>query len=243
VGPRRRDAGGFWHRSFSHLYAAQSHADRHTVETNLDSLRILGIEPVQTDKRVVLIPGTVAEQYVERQLNEAQIGVGKFIHVHPASRWLFKCWPAERVAALCDALVRKGWPVVLTSAPEAREMALVASVRAATSMPTIDFSGQLTLKQLAALSARARMFVGVDSAPMHIAAAMDIPTAGIFGPSGDREWGPWDNSGANRHRVVASLTHDCRPCGRAGCNDSKISECLTTLSVDQVLATCEELLT
>jgi heptosyltransferase-3 len=242
VGPCRRDAGGFWHRSFSYLYASQSHADRHTVETNLDSLRTLGIAPVQSDKRVVLVPGPAAEQHVEQWLHDVQLGTGKFIHVHPASRWLFKCWPAERVAALCDALSAKGWPVVLTSAPDAREMALIASVRAAAAEPVIDFSGQLSLKQLAAMSARARLFVGVDSAPMHIAAAMDTPTVGIFGPSGDREWGPWDNSGGHRHRVVASLAHNCRPCGRAGCNDSKISECLTDLPVDQVLATCEEML-
>jgi ADP-heptose:LPS heptosyltransferase len=116
------------------------------------------------------------------------------------------------------------------------------SVRAATSQPVVDFSGQLRLKQLAALSAQVRLFVGVDSAPMHIAVAMDTPMGGIFGPSGDREWGPWENAGANRHRVVASLTHDCRPCGRVGCNDSKFGECLTNLPVDQVLATCEEML-
>ena len=73
---------------------------------------------------------------------------------------------------------------------------------------------------------------------MHIAAAMGAPTIGIFGPSGDREWGPW---GAG-NRVVASLTHECRPCGRAGCNDSKISDCLVTLPVAQVLAACEDLL-
>jgi heptosyltransferase-3 len=105
-------------------------------------------------------------------------------------------------------------------------------------VPTFDLSGQLSLKELAALAARARLFVGVDSAPMHIAAAMGTPTVAIFGPSGDREWGPWQT----QSRVVTSLIHECRPCGRAGCNDSKISECLTTLPVAQVLAACEELL-
>jgi heptosyltransferase-3 len=114
----------------------------------------------------------------------------------------------------------------------------VAAVRAATHAPVVDLSGLLSLKELAALTARARLFVGVDSAPMHIAAAMGTPVVAIFGPSGDREWGPWGTA----NRVVASATHDCRPCGRAGCNDSKISECLTTLPVSQVLAACEELL-
>lgn len=238
VGPRRTDAGAFWHDSFTHLYAAQSHADRHTVESNLDSLRALGIEPTDDDKRVVLVPGDEAEARVAALLGGQGLGRGGFIHLHPASRWNFKCWPAERVAALCDALSAKGWPIVLTSAPDEKERALVAQIRAVSSAPTFDLSGQLSLKELAALAARARLFVGVDSAPMHIAAAMGTPTVAIFGPSGDREWGPWQT----QSRVVTSLIHECRPCGRAGCNDSKISECLTMLPVAQVLAACEELL-
>jgi heptosyltransferase-3 len=129
----------------------------------------------------------------------------------------------------------------MTSAPDANEKVLIAEVRAARdkgAAAAFDFAGQLSLKELAALTARARLFVGVDSAPMHMAAAMGIPVVGIFGPSGDREWGPWGDG----HRVVASNTHPCRPCGMAGCNDSKVSDCLTTLPVAQVLAACEELL-
>jgi heptosyltransferase-3 len=173
---------------------------------------------------------------------------GGFVHVHPASRWTFKCWPADRVAALCDVLAAKGLPIVLTSAPDAKEKALIDAVCAARDRsavppaPTIDLSGQLSLKELAALTAQAKLFVGVDSAPMHIAAAMGTPVVAIFGPSGDREWGPWGDVGNNPHRVVASNTHPCRPCGMAGCNDSKVSDCLTTLPVSQVLAACEELL-
>ena len=254
VAPKFR--GGFWANSFTRLYPAQSNADRHTVETNLDSLRALGVEPMPADKRVTLVPGTRAEARVEELMAQHGLQRQGFVHVHPASRWAFKCWPADRVAALCDALAAKGWPIVLSSAPDANEKALIADVctarnrNAGSSAPSpgmplrmaIDLSGQLSLKELAALTARARLFVGVDSAPMHIAAAMATPVVAIFGPSGDREWGPWGEVGKTRHRVVASNTHPCRPCGRAGCNDSKVSECLTTLPVAQVLAACEELL-
>ena len=247
VGPCRMDAGVFWHRTFTHHYAAQSHPHRHTVETNLDSLRALGVEPAAEDKRVNMVPGAAAEQRVDGLLAAHGLVRGGFIHIHPASRWAFKCWPAAHVAGLCDALIARGWAVVLTAAPDDRERALIADVLSAMqpvppASTLLDLSGQLTLKELAALSARARLFVGVDSAPMHVAAAMDTPTVGIFGPSGDREWGPWDNAGTGRHRVVASLNHPCRPCGRAGCDDTKISECLTTLPVEQVLAACTELL-
>ncbi|MBK9021768.1 MAG: putative lipopolysaccharide heptosyltransferase III [Sulfuritalea sp.] len=242
VAPKFR--GSFWARSFTHFYPAQSDPQRHTVDTNLDSLRALGVQPTEADQRVVLVPGAVAEARVGELLARHGLSAGGFIHVHPASRWAFKCWPAGRVAALCDALAAKAWPLVLTSAPDAAEKALIADVclarngNAVSSAPTFDLSGQLSLKELAALTARARLFVGVDSAPMHIAAAMGTPVVAIFGPSGDREWGPW---GAG-HRVVASLNHPCRPCGMAGCNDSKVSDCLTTLPVAQVMSACEELL-
>lgn len=242
VAPKFR--AGFWARSFTHFYPAQSDPQRHTVDTNLDSLRALGITPTAADQRVVLVPGAAAEARVGELLARHGLSERGFIHVHPASRWAFKCWPAGRVAALCDALAAKGWPLVLTSAPDCGEKALIADVclarngNAVSPAPTFDLSGQLSLKELAALTARARLFVGVDSAPMHIAAAMGTPVVAIFGPSGDREWGPW---GAG-HRVVASQNHPCRPCGMAGCNDSKVSDCLTTLPVAQVLAACEDLL-
>lgn len=254
VAPRFR--AGFWENSFTHLYPAQSDPLRHTVETNLDSLRALGIEPVDADKRVIIVPGASAEARVADLLARHGVPAHGFVHVHPTSRWSFKCWPAERVAALCDALAAKGNPIVLTSAPDPNEMALIAAVCAARSKgavtcrqsaspdaqrppaPTIDLSGQLSLKELAALTGQAKLFVGADSAPMHVAAAMGTPVVAIFGPSGDREWGPWGEG----HRVVASTTHPCRPCGLAGCNDSKVSACLTTLPVAQVLAACEELL-
>ena len=239
VAPRFRS--GFWANSFTHLYPAQSDPLRHTVETNLDSLRALGLEPTAADKHVTLVPGAPAEAHVADLLAQHGLQAGGFIHVHPTSRWAFKCWPADRVAALCDALAAQGWPIVLTAAPDAKEQALIAAVCAARdpgAKPAVDLSGRLSLKELAALTARARLFFGVDSAPMHIAAAMGTPVVAIFGPSGDLEWGPWGEG----HRVVASRTHPCRPCGMAGCNDSKISACLTTLPLAQVLAACEEAL-
>ena len=246
VAPRSR--AGFRDNSFTHLYPAQSDPQRHTVETNLDSLRAFGMEPGPEDKRVIMVPGAKAQARVAGLLVQQGLQAGGFVHVHPASRWAFKCWPAERVAALCDALAAKGLPIVMTSSPDANEKALIADVRAArdkgaaVKAPTVDFSGQLSLRELAALTAQAKLFVGVDSAPMHIAAAMGTPVVAIFGPSGDREWGPWGEVGKNRHRVVASNTHPCRPCGMAGCNDSKVSACLTTLPVAQMLVACEELL-
>ena len=162
----------------------------------------------------------------------------RFIHLHPASRWQFKCWTARGNAELIDALTRNGHRVVLTGAPSADERAFVAEILKLARYAPIDLTGQLSLKELAALTARARLFVGVDSAPMHIAAAMGTPTVALFGPSGDIEWAPWQVP----HRIVTSREHRCRPCGQDGCGGGKVSECLTTLSVKAVLGATDALL-
>ena len=236
VAPRQK--GNFWQNSFTHFYPHASNPRRHTVEINLDALRRIGIQPTDADKKVTLVPGAEAETRVEGLLAERDLSGRDFVHLHPASRWLFKCWPAAKVAQLADALAARGLAIVLTAAPDPNETALMDEVRANTRARIVDLSGQLSLKELAALTARARLFVGVDSAPMHIAAAMGTPTVALFGPSGDIEWGPWRTA----HRVVASNIHPCRPCGLDGCGGGKVSECLTTLPVERVLAACDELL-
>ena len=93
----------------------------------------------------------------------------------------------------------------------------------------MNLAGKLSLKELGALTARARLFIGVDSMPMHLAAAMGTPTVALFGPSSENIWGPW-----NVEQRIVTSTHSCRPCGVDGCGGSKVSECLTLLPVDAV---------
>jgi heptosyltransferase-3 len=73
---------------------------------------------------------------------------------------------------------------------------------------------------------------------MHIAAAMQTPVVAIFGPSGEYEWAPWQVP----HRIVVSAEHACRPCGNDGCGGGKVSECLTQLPLEAVLAAVNSLL-
>src|SRR5207248_620105 len=139
-------------------------------------------------------------------------------------------------AAPLDQIVADGLRVALTGASDVREQAIIAQITAACAPSTrndlIDFAGALTLQELAALTARARAFIGVDSAPMHIAAAVQTPTLAFFGPSDEATWGPW----LVPHRIVASTVHPCRPCNLDGCGGGKVSECLTTLAADGVHA-------
>ncbi len=232
----RASREGAWRARFTHFYRLPKATPRHAVEANLDALRRIGIQPDAASRRLVLIPGPAAEARIDALLAAHRLVPGRFVQVHPGSRWMFKCWSVDRTAALLDRIAADSHPIVVTGAPDARERELVAAILASVSAQTrasvVDLTGTLTLQELAALTARARAFVGVDTAPMHIAAAMGTPTLALFGPSGEREWGPW----MVESRVVVSNAHPCRPCGIDGCGGGKVSECLTTLAVDDVHA-------
>lgn len=237
VAPDVSTRGGFWRNSFTHRYHLDKRGLRHTVEYNLDALRMIGIDPPPAQRKLVMVPGNLAEGRIAALMQAHGLAAKQFVHLHPGSRWLFKCWPAERTAALMDTLHTQGHRLVVTAAADAKEAALIKAIKEQTQSPFVDLGGQLTLKELAALTAQARLFVGVDSAPMHIAAAMGTPSVALFGPSGDKEWGPWQVL----HRVVTT-DHTCRPCGQDGCGGSKISDCLVTLPVERVLAAANALL-
>jgi heptosyltransferase III len=227
---------GWWKKSFSHLSPLPKNGRRHMVEQNLDLLRRIGLQPGEQERKLCFVPGEEAGREVGRMLAAHGLVPDGYIHLHPASRWQFKCWPAEKTAELIDKLQALGERVVVTAAPDADEVDLIARIRAFATTPFADLSGKLTLKQLGALSHSARLFIGVDSAPMHIASAMQTPVVALFGPSGEFNWGPWQVP----HRVVAS-DHACRPCGNDGCGGGKVSECLTTLPVSGVLQAVQAL--
>ncbi len=237
VGPGVAGRSKSWGKSFSHLQRLPGHALRHTTESNLDALRRIGIQPSLGEKRLTLIPGEAAEATVMAHLREFGLKPGHFVHIHPASRWFFKCWPVEQMTALIERLQADGQSVVLTAAPSADEQRMLDAIQERLNKPVFSLSGQLSLKELAALTHAAKLFIGVDSAPMHIAAAVGTPTVALFGPSGEKQWGPWGVPS----RVITSQ-HSCRPCGIDGCGGGKVSECLSILTVGQVYSAAQELL-
>ena len=171
------------------------------------------------------------------------------IHIHPTSRWLFKCWKDEYMAEVIDWLEATGYRVALTSAPIESELQRANNILRHCSHPPIRLAGKLTLKQLAALSSISKLFFGVDSAPMHIAASQDTPVLSLFGPSGGFDWGPWPNKWDSLqnpypkknglqyadNNLVIQQSWGCAPCGQDGCDGSKKSRCLDELTPETVI--------
>ncbi len=237
VAPAIRDRGTFWKKSFSHLYPLPKNGRRHQVELNLDALRRIGLQPAPQDRRVQIVAGAEAEQKVVALLARENLCERGFVHIHPASRWKFKCWPVQRNAELIQRLAARGERIVLTAAPDPAESAMIDEILKVAGVRVLNLTGALSLKELAALIARAKISICVDSMPMHVASAVGTPVVALFGPSGDFEWGPW-----KVRSEVVTTGHPCRPCGNDGCGGGKVSECLTTLDVSRVFAAAERLL-
>ena len=202
----------------------------HTVEKNLDLVRALGVEAHHHGPEFFWNQRT--EQEVQDLLRRHGLTPKNFILIHPPARWLFKCWTAQGYAAVIDALQNDyKLPVVLTAAPVPQERQFMQDISHRLHTTPVNLAGQLDLKALGAMIAQARLFIGVDSAPMHLAAAVGTPTVVLFGPSGPYNWRPWGQG-----HLVLTKDFDCQPCGRDGCNGTKISRCLTAITPAEVLA-------
>lgn len=187
--PRRRDV--FWKSCFTHLVPLFPSNTQHTVEQNLAVLAPLQIESAGNKAGCRLEIDPVDRERVKNLLAKHHLKQ-PYLVVHPAARWVFKCWEDDRFAEVLEYFAHQGWSIVVTSSPDEKEKNLVQQIFKKISAPqVISLAGQLTLGELAALIAGARLFVGVDSVPMHMAAALKKDTVALFGPSKVNEWHPW----------------------------------------------------
>lgn len=185
--------GKLWPFCHTQLVSTTGHGTQHTVEQNLSILAPLNLAPTVTN--ATMSYSSADEEAVSQQLHEHGIKL-PFIVVQPTSRWFFKCWTEEKMAETLRALAAKGYPIVVTAGPDSRELEMVDNILALCPGVNItSLAGKLTLRQLAALIDRAALFLGVDSVPMHMAAALQTPLVALFGPSKLTFWKPWQATG------------------------------------------------
>jgi heptosyltransferase-3 len=245
-GARRRvgftpGRSGWWRRALL-TEVVPWNGVQHVIQTNLDLVRACGI-PAEACPPVLEVRSAARERMAAR-LASAGLGLDQpLVVVHPVSRWLFKAWPEACCAEVIGRLVRQGGvAVAVTSGPEPAEVdaahRILSRVEASgAGRSVINLVGGTSLAELAAVLERAAVFLGVDSAPMHMAAALGIRVVALFGPSGERSWGPWGEG-----NVVLTSPFLCRPCGQDGCLGSKRSDCLEAISAQTVWEAVEPLL-
>jgi ADP-heptose:LPS heptosyltransferase len=168
-----------------------------------------------------------------RRLQIPGMPSGDFCAVHPGTARLEKFWLPERWAAVIGRLPM---PVVLTGSADPDERAHLAAIRAALqpeAPPVHDLSGKLTLMQLAAVIARARLVLSVDSAAMHLAAMARRPQVALFGPTNPFHWRP-------RHPEARVLLASGEPAGAVGPRHTAAP--MDALSTGAVMAAIDALL-
>ena len=227
---------------------------RHSVIRDLDIVRPFGIN-TQDLAVDFAVPGEVTAS-VRQRLAEKGVAAGKsYVVIHPTSRWLFKCADNHVMAQCIDRITQDmDLQVVVTCGPSKAELDRLSGVLDCCHTRPVVFSGDLSLKELGAVLAGAHLYIGVDSAPSHLAAAMNVPSIVLFGPTGAYNWGPWPNEAgenpyplekgtqrAGRHTVMQQ-DWACVPCGRAGCEGSQVSDCLIQLTSDQILSEASRML-
>ena len=194
----KRD-NAFWHKSFTHVVHRPPRGQAHAVELNLLCLQHLGLSPDQIRGDMVLVPSAQRLAQAREKLDEAGI-MGPFVLIHPAARWPFKCWEDERFASVVAHICNAGLAVVLTCSPDPVEKNMTSHIErlarhkiTSHNAKLVNWGGEVSLPLVAALLKLCKFYVGVDSAPMHMAAALKVPQVALFGPSWVEEWKPWSN--------------------------------------------------
>ena len=189
--------GSFWRRLCYNVAADIPVRSRHTVDFYLDqAAAALGqppVDPAAAPQAPILSLPEVTTARARALLGTHGIGADtEFIAVHPGSARPEKYWVPERWAEVIDFCQETlGRPCVLTGGSgDPHEQAHLARIHAALRRPCADLSGQLDLLTLAAVLAKAAVFAGVDSGPMHLAAAFCRPQVVLFGPTNPFHWRP-----------------------------------------------------
>lgn len=213
----------------------------HAIEMNLSLARAAGADEAH-------LPGSFAggpdgqvrlqfplqtlpedEAYVEDQLRRHD--VGEFFLLSPGGGWGSKCWPIGRYVTLHNALAhRYGWRSVMNVGPG--EEHLLGEFRAGARTSPVHFP--LSLRQLVALVRRARVFVGGDTGPLHLAAALGTPAVGLYGPTDPARNGPYSSRAVVvHHRELATITYR---------REARPGPALLAITVEEVLAAVERCL-
>jgi heptosyltransferase-3 len=156
------------------------------------------------------------------------VKLADYIVIHPGTRWQRKRWPQEKWIECGSELLKHAPQLIVSVAPEAEEIQLGDALAGALGPQAVSTRGQLSWAQLAELLYGAKLFVGVDTAAMHLAAACQCPIVALFASSVAQHWRPW----RVKHKLVGPILE---PGQKAN------SDAMEKIEVREVLAACCEM--
>ncbi len=220
-------------------------ANTHTV---LMHLRLADVLRIPRSYEVVTAWQPQAVERIARELPFELASPYAVLHTFP--KFNYKMWRSEAWTKVAVWLRSQGLRIVLTGGGDPAELEYVNAIACNIPDP-VSVAGKLTLSESACLVARARAYVGPDTAMTHIAAAAGIPVIALYGPSDPVKWGPWPAGyasevnpwrrfGTQRVNNVTLMqgATACVPCLNEGCDRhiGSFSDCLQQLPSERVIA-------
>jgi len=198
----------------------------HIVDQYLDWAESLGAE------RIVEFPLPREEKW-ERKAEDYFSSSRKKVIIIPGGGWANKRWPQAKYSKLIVSLARKGFDVFVFWGKEEWELAdriRVTSSHKANLLPCLDIPGMVSFFK------RADVIVGGDTGPLHLAAALQVPVVGIYGPTDPQRNGPY-----GKNNKIIFNAPPCAPCWKRKCG-KKDNACLKEIKVEKVCKAVEELI-
>ena len=232
VGADRKGRGKFYT-----LRVRDDGKPKTAVQFHNQFIDAVGIKPTYDRTEIVLTDyerreGRIYLQWLDYENNPLDM-TRPIVGIHPGATWPAKKWMPDRFGSLADMLTAKTRAqVLMVAGPNENET--VNDVLKHSTAP-IKVIRNLPLRQLAAVIAQCSLFIANDAGPMHIAAALGIPTLGLFGPGEENIWFPY---AAKEGHMALRKDVPCHPCHLDFCNrqGEGYMECMKLLSVDEVLA-------
>jgi heptosyltransferase I len=169
----------------------------------------------------------MAENWCDKWL--AERGIDRFVLMNPGAGWGAKCWPAERYAAVAAELSGVGLAAVVNIGPGESKLADAFSAHPNARVFTMTGS----IGQLIACTRRASLFIGGDTGPLHLAAALNIPVVGIYGPTNPARNGPYGTRAIVLRHPASKRDHTRRSEPESG---------LLTITVKDVMEAAQQFL-
>ena len=209
----------------------------HTAEHQASAFFHLGLPRQEIPPAQLVVTAANEAWWQEKRTSLGIPREREYALLHPAALYSTKQWAPENFAALGAWLERETQLQVVYSCGPGESSVLDALERTAGS-PTRRLEG-MGLGRFAAALADARLFVGNDSGPAHMAAALGRPGVVIFGSSSSRIWGPWRPRGTWR---IVQNPYDCNPCPGDRCYRFQRPECILSVTFEQVRSAVEAVL-
>ena len=195
----------------------------------------------QTIPRAELFCGREHAAWWNSKLAAMGIELGRpYAIVHPTAAYKTKQWAPEGFARVGEYLESQAGITPIYSCGPGEE-AVLDAVEKAAGKPLRKLQG-LGLGEFSAALEGVRLFVGNDSGPAHMAAALARPVVVIFGSSSSPIWGPWPPPASNPGSRVVQNPFDCNPCPGDHCYQFAQPDCILSVTFDQVRDAVAEVL-